>query len=516
MLLRRLAAPNGRSGLSASWPIAIALAAVGLVWIAIHARGIGLSIDAITYLSVARNLVAGDGFVDCVREPFAHWGPLFPAVLALFGAIGVDPLQAAPWINALCFGGAVWIAAEWLRRNVESAPLALVASVLCLAAAPVFQTSIFAFSEPLYTLLSLAALLALARHLRTGERVPFVFAAIAAGLCFATRYIGCSAVAAGVLVLLVEPRVEVRRRWGRAIVFGGVASLPMMVWIARNKLVTGTWTGGRQPAHATLWEGVRSMLTGVADWLGAGASSGAWLGGALALLAIGAFATLARRALRERFDTFAPPCAYLALYLVILVSISMFGEAVVMPGRLMAPAYIPFVLVITQTADAAIPRVAPTTLRRIGSMAMLVALGVWCAVQIVRIQSTVVLAQTRGLPFTEARWSSIHILDHLRQHPPSGRVWSNDPWIVYQFTGIQAELSPRPFRPFMPREQDRGLTALRSIVERGGDCGLVWLPFVHHEWMHELDEVRAVVECVPTAEFPDGTLYRLRRLEQDR
>ncbi len=60
--------------------VAAALGA-GLVLLRQASYGPGMGWDAVNYITVARNLLAGDGFVDLIR-PLVNWPPLYPAMLA--------------------------------------------------------------------------------------------------------------------------------------------------------------------------------------------------------------------------------------------------------------------------------------------------------------------------------------------------------------------------------------------------------------------------------------------------
>ena len=57
-----------------------ALAVLGAVLILARqvTYGVGLSADFVAYLSTARSLLAGEGFIQIHGWPYLHWPPLYP------------------------------------------------------------------------------------------------------------------------------------------------------------------------------------------------------------------------------------------------------------------------------------------------------------------------------------------------------------------------------------------------------------------------------------------------------
>ena len=178
------------------------------------------------------------------------------------------------------------------------------------------------------------------------------------------------------------------------------------------------------------------------------------------------------------------------------------------PGRLIAPAYVVFVLVALISADAAIARLPSRAGRRIAIAGAALLILPWLIAQGAVVVKTVERARTKGLPYTEHAWRYVRVIAYLRDHPLKGEVWSNDPWAVYRFTGIHARIAPRPFRGFMPLEKDHGLDDFQARVAQGGECWLVWFTGARKTWIHTLPEIRAAVESEEDGSFPDGAIYR--------
>ncbi len=61
---------------------AAAALGAGLVLLRLASYGPGMPWDAVNYITVARNLLAGNGLVGLDGVPLRYWPPLYPALLA--------------------------------------------------------------------------------------------------------------------------------------------------------------------------------------------------------------------------------------------------------------------------------------------------------------------------------------------------------------------------------------------------------------------------------------------------
>src|SRR6202042_3480551 len=72
--------------------------------------GIGVSPDSVSYISAARNMVHGHGFISyemlpVTDFPFAY--PFFLTIISFFTRL--DPLQFGPWLNGILFGVLLYV-----------------------------------------------------------------------------------------------------------------------------------------------------------------------------------------------------------------------------------------------------------------------------------------------------------------------------------------------------------------------------------------------------------------------
>ena len=199
-------------------PAVVGLAAV----LAAGAKGLYVSPDAVFYVGTARNWLEGRGFTPPPGvPPLEHFPPGFTMVLAALGKLGLDPLTGARAVNALAFAGTVLLVGLVVRARTGSLPAALVASVLTAAAVDLLMLSSSALSEPLFILLAIAGLVALAAYLDEPRPAVLAGACVLVGAAFLTRYVGIALVVAGVAGLVR------RRRWVAAGVFGAATVAPV-------------------------------------------------------------------------------------------------------------------------------------------------------------------------------------------------------------------------------------------------------------------------------------------------
>ena len=121
--------------------------------------GPGLNWDAVAYICIARNLLAGEGYAGCGGlGAMEYWPPLYPTLLAAASLPGFDPRDAAGPLNAAILGALVFAAGQWLRRNLASRPLAAAGCFAVAVSVPLAWISSYAMSDPAFLLFSALAL----------------------------------------------------------------------------------------------------------------------------------------------------------------------------------------------------------------------------------------------------------------------------------------------------------------------------------------------------------------------
>jgi hypothetical protein len=256
------------------FPILILLAALGFLSIyQMSSAGIGASPDSVDYLSIARSLAAGDGYrvgyrLEQESEASAHFPPLFPALVAGVSKLTAsDAWPAARWLNSMLFGLNVFLAGWFAGRATGNRLVAWVVSLLVLCSTDMLMVHAMAWSEPVFLTLMLTGFFLLAEYMDRASSPWLIAAAAVCGLALIARYAGVTLLMTGVFVLLFRRGPARGRRLADALVFGGIGSLPMAMWLVKNMTSTGSATNRSLVFHPVGLEALEEGLSTFSKWL---------------------------------------------------------------------------------------------------------------------------------------------------------------------------------------------------------------------------------------------------------
>ena len=247
--------------------IAVSVLAAALVLAREVTHGPALHWDTINYLAVARNLLAGEGFLNYDGTPYTLWPPLYPLLLAAAGFGVLDPLQVVGPLNAGILGLTVFVVGRYLRRRLESRFLAVWAPVVMALSLPLTDMAWWGLSETLFVLLATLALIGADDFLREGRRSSSALAAVSASLALLTRYLGIGVVAVTAIAVLFRTEDSPGTRARRFLLVGLVGVGPTAPWLFRNLRLTGEFTGGQPPPAGGLQPDLlRDLVGGLESW----------------------------------------------------------------------------------------------------------------------------------------------------------------------------------------------------------------------------------------------------------
>ena len=514
--------------------VAVAALGAGLVLLRLASYGPRMPWDAVNYITVARNLLVGDGLVGLSYNPLVAWPPLYPALLAGGGLFGFDPYAVAGPLNAVIFGLTVLVAGWWLRRHLHSRFLWLWGCLSIALALPLAEIASHAMSESVFILFVTLALTQVDAHLRGGGRAALVRAAAFSALACLTRYMGVSLILAVVPMLLVA-RVAPREKMKRIAIYTLIAAAPVGLWMLRNFLIVGSMTGERGRGFYSFDFIMGEVLqVAVRDWWLLGLTAPVLL--ALVMAACHGFWRLwrwKRDAPGVSDVAWGPFCVFggFALAYLMLLVVAMMSGSVSdgLQWRYLAPVYIPLLFAALLLMDSALQyarRDAPQGIvpRRRGVQAIGTG-GILTAVLTLALSlqaAWLVALHDREMRFWNAgkrqeyaglRWKNSESVQYLRETPLAGLVWSN----VRFVTSLYAYGPARHYK--LPCEPDRLRSALLNPPDSGevhvlyfSDWGW-WNPCSQqqHEYLGNAVSRECLLELV--AELADGKLYRLRERE---
>lgn len=513
-------------------PLVLAVLGVLIILTSTSRYGAGCSTDCVHYVSAARNLLSGRGYVAYGGVPFVEFPPLFPTLLALIGLTGVDPFVAARYVNATCFGLIVAISGLWLLKHIRSRTLAIVGSLGVLLSIPLMDICVMAMSEPLFIVLALLFLLQMEVFLSSGKSLPFYVAALLAALACLTRYIGITVVATGLFLLLIKRDTPLTRRAVKAVSLVLICALPLSAWASRNYSVASTLTGTREPSSytwrqviyftldtATSWfmppsslvetetfSTLPEPLQGLVQFLTLPPATRIAVGTPILLLITGAsmFAIWRGRhhLTEEGLLPVMPAFCFLITYTGTLMSIVGRMRVLHFPpinNRYLSPVYVPFWLLIIFAFHhiAQFSRdhsVKPTRGRLLAAgFAILI---VYPLLSVGAMSINHIRNGAGG--YSHISYQSSPMIAYLRKNPVDDEILSNRPDGVYFLTGLPARLSPTTF--------EHAVSLKNLLLSSTESACLVWFD---DGWGSPLGvgALDCVFEIKTIKTFSDGTVY---------
>lgn len=476
------------------------VAAVALL--AVNRLGADTTPDSVFYVGTARNLLDGHGYraPPGTQDP-SNFPPLLPLLLAGVGRVtGMDPLDVLRWLNPLLFGATVALAGAVVRRRAGSAAAGAAAAVLVLTGRDLLGVHGSALSEPLFILLAVAGMVALARSVDGGGRRWFWAASALVAGAFLTRYVGVAVVLAGVALL-----VRAGRRRDAA-VFAAVTILPVAAWLA--------WAGPGAGHLAVHWFGLEYLARGarsLSDWVVPTFVPGA-VRVAIAVLVVAGAATLVRRAPRPGRDalTFGL-AAFTGLYVALLLFDRAFIDA---SGRLDRRFLSPLHVVVIVLLAPLLHRAWDTHVR--GRRPVVAAAALLLGLQVVQAAAWVGGGLTddgidrRG--YSAAAWSRSAVVDRLRQLGPDVPVLSNGADAVFLLTGRETSSLPAKVDYRTGRQNPdyaADLAAVRAALAGGGVLVYFEAITARRSFLPPAAELEAGLGLRVVERDGVGTLYRL-------
>ena len=314
--------------------------------------GVGTSPDSIAYMSVAKSLLAGDGFIYPGGELYIKWPPLFPMVLAVPGSLGIDGVTGARFVNAFAFGGIVFGAGQLFRMHLNSKVLILAGTVSILLSPVLLRISIKVWTEPLFTFFAVFFLYFLYRFLNEKRMAFLLLMSILASLAVLQRYIGITLILAGVIAIAIGMRdISVAQRLKYLTGFSLISMVPIGIWITRNFLLASSVTGSRPNSYHTILQSLGRTAETFTSWFIPSQipfSAAVIVLGVSLLILIGIVVSVQyklNRRVNLQLDNAWPAIVFLTVYLLVLIPAA---TRVYDPIglRLLAPVYVFMMLLL--------------------------------------------------------------------------------------------------------------------------------------------------------------------------
>ncbi len=485
------------------------LAGVALVLVGTSLYGVGISPDSTTYLSVARSLLAGRGYVTFDGSSYTSCPPLFPTLLAAVGLAGIDPVVGARFLNALAFGGIVLVSGIFFLRSLRSPALTVAATCSIVLSPGLLGVCAMAWTEPLFVLWILLFLLQISAFLRHPQTRSLIAASVFASLCLLTRYPGVAVIPAG-LVLLLAPLGPGRMgsRLKRVAGFLTISCTPLALYCLRNYRITGLLSGSpRLHSIYTIRQSLATTADVVTTWLMSPSLSLSVRVILLVVLLVLVLVVIShfRRSAAPRPDDDWLGAGPAGIMMLTYVPLIFYTHQVGVPeetinDRYLAPIAVLLLWLLWVGMDRLV--VLLSRLRGRGEMLRYAPIGL-CVLWLSCYPSARTKEMVRSMQrygsggYSTAVWHEAPLVRWLQSHRLEGLVRANAPDAVYALTGVRALVSPH---------RDWDMTKFR---ERPGEY-LVWFPGLLRGFLYSFEDLASELFLEEVVRVPGGGVYRFR------
>lgn len=483
---------------------------------------LGLTPDSVVYLTAARSLL-DDGTLAAIDlrtglpVALAHFPPLYPIVLAATELVSGAPATGASVLQAVLLTLNLGLLGWWVARVTETRFLWVPAVLLCAAFPGVLLIHAMVWSEPLFTLLSLASLGLLARGIATDVPGDLRFSALLASLAFLTRYIGVAVILAGVTTVLLFRGRGRKERFGAAARYLAVASCLPVVWLVATLASAGSVAARSFGWHPPGASELRSLVKTVVGWiLGWPVPLGVAVAAGLVILSAVVW-SLSRGEMEwrpkegaggygrapARVSARVAAIYTVCFFLVVLLARSAVDAMIPLGERMLAPLAPIYVLLLFLAADAAARR---SRLAKRFAVFLVIFL---MAGQVARGSWWLATDGGKGQGYVADRWRESEAIAFVRELPSDVPVYSNQADAIYHLAGRVSPSIPwfRGYEGVVPEADLRErLRAWGDEVRRND--GLVVYFHDGRDEIPPLDRVARACGAVVVERLADAVVFR--------
>jgi 4-amino-4-deoxy-L-arabinose transferase-like glycosyltransferase len=485
----------------------VALGIAGVIFMAwLTPHGVGIYVDSLSYVSSARNLVAGFGMGRLtglgVLKPMTHYPPFYSLVLAFFHLLGSPELSTARWLSSLAFGFTIVLAGLIIFQRTRSYFFSIFIAILFLLSNPILRNFSWAMTEPLYIVLMLLGFLLLGLYLLNPDKRWLFLTAIIASCALLTRYVGFSLVSAFGIVLLVNRQLDLRHRLKHLGIFLAIVLVPTLIWLVRNWMISETLTNRILNWHPISSENISFLIKAINSWgllpqrLVVGHESLAFSGIIIFLSLAGIFWLI-----RSKPKPGKPPTLEFGillagwLYVGLLITSLFFLDATTrLENRILLPLYV--IILVLIVIGCAFLWERKTILARLG----VVLICLWLIYfSFTRVDGAIMDLRADGQGYASLKWQNSPTAGFMRQQDTSV-IYTNDVTAIYFLSGKASVGIPNA------HATQADITKMQEYLHTPNSY-LVIFGNLTGEFA-SLDQLTRGLSLIES--FPDGRVYQLR------
>ena len=493
-----------------------AIAALLLVLACAPRTGAIYTHDSRSYEYAATTLIeSGEMKYFGYDTPIIQWPPFYIAITALLGLFDIPLTQGAIWINAVCFAYLMYAMAVYLFDSLNVKWLAIPALLLVCASVPMVLISGYAWTEMLFTFLSVLSMILLLQYVKKNNVGWLIAASVISGLCWMTRYLGIVMIAVLAVVLFLSEK-PLLRKIRMTFLYLFISCAPMAVWVIRNFLISGTFTGGRSPGYFTLGDNLWLSMLVFKGWSSYITPLFAYIAAILLILLICIPFFLEKQETKPEQKShrdLLTAASYTLLYGVVLLASATGAAMDPINDRLWAPVFPFWVLTLVFLMDVLIRNIQENRLKQWIAAGFLV-FALVCATSPALWISTEGLARKYELTGLKQDIGYRHspIVSLVRDKIPRMKqtlVISNDAALIGEHTRFKCY--------YLPKKYSIALYAFSRYKERMDEFRsvyLVWSGPMDSDSFMTVSEIRRVYDLNKITQNNYCTIYRVKKIRR--
>ncbi len=500
-------------------PAIIGLSGACFIILLINCCRVGVSPDSVYYISVARHISDGKGFVGYDGYYFVLQSPLYPLLLAaILKIFSIDPLVSAGYLNAILFGLIVYYSGTFLLNHLKSLALIIIGTIVIMVSFILIQISLIALSEPLFILFVLLYLNYFDKYRSKGTITSLLLFSTAAALACLTRYVGVIIILSGSISIYIWNRKTLRVMFRHLIIFLLITIIPTGLWILRNYILSGTLVGQRADSSYTLSENLLYLFNVMLKLYLPIQMNDQQFFYIMLIIFAGILTLIAYRNKWEkdeiRLKQIGPALIFLLLYSGIIVISSTTTAYDKIANRLLSPIFIPSVFIIFLMLDNILEWISKHYHYKLLPILFLIAIIAWMkypvTTTIYNIKNYIGQA---GWEYSSKSWRDNTVIKYLNDHKQfrSGySFYSNVPEAVYILADKETKWSP-PKTMYNSPELIKSNPDLKNIWQGKNKAYLVWFTNINRPFLYNINDLKKSCNMILIAQLKDGEIYTITK-----
>ncbi len=483
----------------------ILAALIGFFLIQIFSKysGIGISPDSVTYLSAARHLVHGKGFISfddlpVVDFPFAY--PFFLSIISFFTRM--DPLQFGALLNGFLFGILLYVSGGIMNGFNKPSVWYKRILLICILFSPAIQEVYsYLWSETIFLILILIFIISISNYLRQHTKGWLLISILICSLACLTRYAGVFLIITGLCLIFFSGAFTWRKKILDCLLFGSISLSLLLINIIRNLKDTGLAMGPRPRNDEGILKIMEYFGGVLCDWLLLDRKPLLAITLTFVLVILFAITIIFNKNSKKSKYGFEYVMAVTGLiYCIFMIITSSYTRYEQFTNRLLSPIFIPLLWSFSSWIPGFINKKSVKLKWVFGILFLLIV--VWFLnIQLRADYEYYDGVKDAGIPgYREDPFVQSEIVQFLEKNKnifdPRMPIYSNAGEAVYFVTGMAAR--QLPFLDFPAQVQH---------YYAGNNNYLVWFNDLDNPSMPDLKSILQHKNMVAVKEFPDGAVY---------